>query len=234
MPTGYAGRPPGGGGHDSVPASRCVSAADIRFLGHPVPAEELGPPCGRLTERDFPPGPRRGTAFRAHELRPGWVPSLPRGQRCSSRPSRRLARRVPLHPRPVLPSPPPTIHQRGSLSRGITRVRAIHPSGLPLACGRPDGTDSTWAFPRASHPADQEPTARARVVTGHRARTWIYTLNITSADRPISSSLTTCDLTLHDETGQRALDQRRRLRLARRRRHRPTPRYPFSSEGVTN
>jgi hypothetical protein len=30
------------------------------LLGHPMPAEELGPPCGRLTGQDLLPGPRRG------------------------------------------------------------------------------------------------------------------------------------------------------------------------------
>jgi len=34
-----------------------------------------------------------------------------------------------------------------------TRVHAIHPSGLPLACDHPDGTGGPWAFPCAPHPA---------------------------------------------------------------------------------
>ena len=59
------------------------------------------------------------------------------------------------------------------------------------------------AFPRASHPADQEPTTHVEVGTGQRARTWNYSLNITSVDPPIGSSLTTCDLASHDETEQR-------------------------------
>src|SRR6266567_2008656 len=37
------------------------------------------------------------------------------------------------------------------------RPRVANPSGLPRTCGRPDGTGVPWAFPRASHPADQEP-----------------------------------------------------------------------------
>jgi len=47
------------------------------------------------------------TTFRTRELQPGWVPSLPRGRRCSSRPSRFLDRRLPLcrgqslHPAPA-------------------------------------------------------------------------------------------------------------------------------------
>jgi hypothetical protein len=55
---------------------------------------------------------------------------------------------------------------------------------IPLACGRPDGTGRPWAFPRASHPADQEPTTHVEAGTGHRARAWNYALNITPVDPP--------------------------------------------------
>jgi hypothetical protein len=34
-----------------------------------------------------------------------------------------------------------------------TEVHAIHPSGLPLTCGPPDGTGGPRAFPCAPHPA---------------------------------------------------------------------------------
>ena len=36
------------------------------------------------------------SAFRTHELRPGWAPSVPRGRRCSSRPGPLPGRRLPL------------------------------------------------------------------------------------------------------------------------------------------
>ena len=52
---------------------------------------------------------------------------------------------------PCTPQPHPTsgaTHHEAS-----TRVHAIHPSGLPLACGLPDGTGDPWAFPCAPHPA---------------------------------------------------------------------------------
>ena len=52
------------------------------LLGHPLPAEELGVPHGRLTGQR--PDPDGVSAFRTHEQRSGWVPSLLRGQRCSS------------------------------------------------------------------------------------------------------------------------------------------------------
>jgi hypothetical protein len=86
-----------------------------------------------------------------------------------------------------------------SLHEASTGVQAIHPSGIPLACGRPDGTGRPWAFPRASHPADQEPTTHAEVGTGHRARA--RTTRSTSHQSILQScsSLTTCDLASHDE-----------------------------------
>jgi hypothetical protein len=45
-------------GWSTAAVSRCVSAAGVSLLGHPIPVEELGPPCGRLTGQAA--GPRRG------------------------------------------------------------------------------------------------------------------------------------------------------------------------------
>ena len=144
------------------------------------------------------------TAFRTHELRPGWVPSIPRGRRCSSRTEGR-AQPAPAALPAASPSTPlqPIPSCGAPLYEASTRVHAIHPSGLPLACSRPDGTGRPWAFPRASHPADQEPTTHAEAGTGHRARTWNYTLNTTSADPPIGSSLISCDLASHRPSRKR-------------------------------
>jgi len=36
------------------------------------------------------------SAFRTHEQRPGWAPSIPRGRRCSPRPIATHGRRLPL------------------------------------------------------------------------------------------------------------------------------------------
>jgi hypothetical protein len=51
--------------------------------------------------------------------------------------------------------------------------------------------------PRASHPADQEPTTHAEVGTGHRARTRNYRSTHIAADLQSDSSLVTCDLASH-------------------------------------
>ena len=140
--------------------------------------------------------------YRTHELRPGWAPPIPRGRRCS--PGQVVLLTGACRSTAASPYTPPLLPiGGGSLHEASTRVHAIHPSGLPPRPRRPDGTGRRSAFPRASHPADQEPTTHAEVGTGQRARTWNYALNITSVDPPIGSSLTTCDLASHDESEQR-------------------------------
>jgi hypothetical protein len=75
-----------------------------------------------------------------------------------------------------------------------TRVHAIHPSGFPLARGRPDGTSSPSAFPRASHPADQEPDNARR--GGDRSPSTdlntLYDISRTSNQRIYSKRATSC------------------------------------------
>ena len=81
-----------------------------------------------------PPDPDGVSTFRMRELRPGWAPPRPRGQRCSHgrRRSVRPPLAVPPRPGPAprcsshLPGPWVTRHQRG--------FTHVHPSGLPLAC----------------------------------------------------------------------------------------------------
>ena len=89
----------------------------------------------------------RVTAFRTRELRPGWVPSIPRGRRCSSRPEGVPGRRLPLpsgqslHPR----------HRRSVGGARLTRhqrgFKQFTRPAIPLACGRPDGTSRRLGFP---------------------------------------------------------------------------------------
>ncbi len=141
------------------------------LLGHPLPAGELGPPHGRLTGQR--PDPDGVAPFRTHELRPDWVPSEPRGQRCSSRPRRLPVGRRP-HPSSQSLHPAALPTDRGRITRhqrGFTQfTRPVFPSPVTARMEQA----ALGLEPRASHPADQEPTTHARVGTGHRARTWNY------------------------------------------------------------
>ncbi len=116
-----------------VPVSCCLSAAGLGFLDHPVPAGELGFPCGRLTE-GAASGPHRGyhvprerdtTGVGAPLLRDG--DALPAGKE-SPTGACRFSTASPA-PRWNIPSAEPKITKH---HQGFSR---LHPSGLPLACG---------------------------------------------------------------------------------------------------
>ena len=62
---------------------------------------------------------------------------------------------------------------------------------LPLACGRHGWSGGPWAFPRAPHPAGQEPATHVTAGTG-RTQTCSYVSGISQTSS--TSSLTTCDL----------------------------------------
>lgn len=65
----------------SATRSRRLSAAGIRFSGHPTPAGELTP-SSRSAYRPRP-DPVGVTTFHTHETRTDWAPSVPRGRWCS-------------------------------------------------------------------------------------------------------------------------------------------------------
>jgi hypothetical protein len=67
------------------------------------------------------------TAFHTHERRPGWVPSIPRGQRCSIPARRRLWPAFAASPRQVLTTPLQRPIARGSASRGINEGSSDSP-----------------------------------------------------------------------------------------------------------
>ena len=132
------------------------------LLGHPMPAEELGPPCGRLTGHapTDAPGPRRGYHVPHARATAGVGPlSTPRTT-VLSRSSRLLDRHLPLlHGQSLHPAPAShlarlclTRHQRGF--KQLTRP--VFPSPVAARVERA----ATSAFPRASHP-----------LTGARRRT---------------------------------------------------------------
>ena len=164
--------------------SCCLSATGIRFSVIRYP-----PGSWALLTVDLPststarPDSDGVTPFRTHEQRPGRAPSKPRGQRCSPRP-----RRLPAGRRP---------HHSG---------QSLHPAALPIDRGRitrqSEGSRNSpvrssprlWPPGWNGPPLDLNPglrtpptksqTTHARVGTGHRARTWNYTLN---SHQPISN-----------------------------------------------
>lgn len=80
------------------------------------------------------PGPHRDSTFHTHELRPGWVPSEPRGRRYSHGRHLLSDRRLPL-PNGNVPTPRSNFHLPGlSITRHHQGFTRVHPSGLPLAC----------------------------------------------------------------------------------------------------
>ena len=121
---------------------------------------------------------------------------MPRGRRCSSR-TGATSRPAPAASQRPVPAPRQHPTDEDRLTRHQPRVHAVHPSDLPLACGRPDGTGRPWAFPRASHPADQEPDD-ARQGRDRPSSTDLELLaQLTSVDLQSDSSLVTCDLASH-------------------------------------
>jgi hypothetical protein len=133
-PAGYHGPRPGEGG--PLPAcSRCLSAAGIRYCGHPSPARDSAPlaiglpPAARLPLAD-----RDGIPRSAHvrndrigcPLYPG-TSGAPTGRR-DSRPA---ARRIPAAS-VLLPRRSSHLSEAAD-NEASTRVQVIHPPGLPLA-----------------------------------------------------------------------------------------------------
>jgi hypothetical protein len=93
-------------------------------------------PSLRSAYRSLLPGadPNGVATFRAHELRPGWVPSLPRGLRCPHGRQVIPGRRTPPCSGPSLYPRPATHHRRLLITRHHRGFTVVHPSGLPLAC----------------------------------------------------------------------------------------------------
>ena len=140
-----------------IVVSRCLWAAGVGFL------VILCPPRDRALLAVGLPDPQDldldgVSAFRTHEQRPGWVPSVPRGQRCSPQPGRLPGRAPAAAQRPV-PAPRHPSHRQGSrFTRHQPRVHACSPvRSSPRLCPLGWSEQALGLEPRASHPADQEP-----------------------------------------------------------------------------
>ena len=157
----------------------------------------LGSSCSRPGT-----GPSLRSAYRAYaRTRTGFPRSAPArydrdgcplypgdgGARPGQMPCPAVARRFPAAS-PCTPQPHPT---SGAPHYGAsTGVHAIHPSGLPLACGPPDGTGGPWAFPCAPHPAVTSGARQGGAGREHAPRT----TRPTSSALQSASSLAKCDL----------------------------------------
>ena len=165
------------------------------LLGHPMPAEELGPPDGRLTGPEAA-GPRRGYRVPHARATSGVGALSTRGRRCSSRPSRLLARRMPLCCGQSL-HPAPASHRAGlSLTRhqrGFKQfARPLCPS--PVA---PGWSGSPWAFHSSFAPHRcRRRTSRGGQAVEHEPGTTLYDISHASN---LACSLNACDLASHDD-----------------------------------
>jgi hypothetical protein len=155
--------------------SRCLSATGIRFSAILFPPGSWALLAVGLPNHRF--GPRRGYhvphARAATGLGALWTPGT-----TVLTPTEATSGRAPAASQRPVPAPRRTSHRQGSRltrhQRGFTQfARPVFPSSVATRMERA----ALGLGPRASHPADQEPTTRARVGTGHRTRTWNYTLN---------------------------------------------------------
>jgi hypothetical protein len=150
-----------------------------RLLGHPVSAEELGVPHGRLTGPERP-GPRRG--FHVSHAQdatgegalysPGTVVLFQADH--DHRPAPGASQRR-------VPAPRHNLHHYAApLDEPSTRVQAIRPSGLPLACG-PRMEHGPLGFLPGFVPRDysQRTPRRGRIIE-HRSETSLYVIDLTS------------------------------------------------------
>ena len=140
------------------------------LLGHPVPAEGLGVPCGRLTSAPGDGLDLDGVSvFRTHELRSGWVPSLLRdhGARPDRSRSPASARRITAA-RPCTP-PRRRIYAELCITKHHQGFTRVHPSDFPLACGSRMQRQRLGLYPELRTPPLR--ATHVEVGTGHRART---------------------------------------------------------------
>jgi hypothetical protein len=123
------------------------------LLGHPIPAEELGPPCGRLTGQDVPARTSTGLPRSARvSYDRGGCPLYPEDGGAHPGLSRVLSRRLPL-PSGQSFTPAPTSHLARVRFTGHQRgFKQFTRPAIPLACGRPDGTGHRLGFPPSFAP----------------------------------------------------------------------------------
>ena len=150
-------------------------------------------PSLRSAYRSLLPGPDPDgvVTFRAHEPRPGRVPSRPRGLRCPHGRQVIPGRRTPPCSGPSLYPRPATHHRRLLITRHHQGFTVVHPSGLPLACS-PRVEREPSGFPPGLH-TPPLPAAHAGVGTGIVGTCLSYvTIRWSSSPRSHSPRATSC------------------------------------------
>jgi hypothetical protein len=137
------------------------------------------------------PDPDGVSTFHTSEIRPGWVPSLPQGRRCSSRPDAVPDRRLPL-PNGQSLHPAATTHLRGSALRGINEGSRDSPVRSAPHLWSPGGTGTLGLPPELRTPPLPATHVRGGATT--RARVGNYGTDISRTSNPSvhSQSATSC------------------------------------------
>jgi len=149
-----------------VPVSCCLSATGIRFSVTLFPPGNWAFLTVGLPGTTWRPDPDGVSTFHTCEIRPGWVPSLPRGRRCSSRPDAVPGRRLPLPSGQSL-HPAPAFHRRGHSSRGINEGSRNSPVRSAPGLWPPGWDGKPLGFPLCSAPRRyrQRTTGQGRAVS---------------------------------------------------------------------
>lgn len=164
-PASYPHQP--SGARPSAAVSCRLSAHRRSLLEHPVPARTSAPLTVGLPGIE-PLDPDGVSTFRTSETRPGWVPSIPRGRRCSRDRLVFPGRRLPSpNGRALFPGRTPST--RGSGSRGVIEGSLVftRPAfSLPVVTERiGDPWASTPSFAPRSYP---QRTSRRRQASNTR------------------------------------------------------------------
>jgi hypothetical protein len=140
------------------------------------------------------PDPDGVSMFRTRETRPGWVPPMPRGRRCSPGLVHRFSRRLPL-PNGQSLNPAPATHRAGTWITRCQRrftifTRPVFPS--PVAPGWNGSPRASLRAPDPAVTSDARRSGDRPLSTGPELRCRHHPSTLLS-----SSSLAVCDLTSH-------------------------------------
>jgi hypothetical protein len=94
------------------------------------------------------------------------------------------------------PVPAPAVRPIDEVALNEASTKGSHMFARPIfpSLWPPGWNGPPLGFPGLRTPSTKSRTTHARAGTGHRARTWNYTLNSSSVDLQSDSSLVTCDL----------------------------------------